>query len=80
MKEIIPDKRYCPVCKADWRGKKIPKEYREHYADGATHYSRLIGIEIHSIFFVQGGYDGVSYWECPDCKTRWDRWTHKQVK
>ncbi|OGM09255.1 hypothetical protein A2Z67_04930 [Candidatus Woesebacteria bacterium RBG_13_36_22] len=74
MKETISDKRHCPVCKVDWRGKKIPKEYKEHYPSGATHYSRLIGIEI------QGGYDGVSYWECPDCKTRWDRWTHKQVK
>ena len=33
----------------------------------------LIGIEI------QGGYDGISYWDCPNCGRRWDRFTGKQV-
>jgi hypothetical protein len=37
-------------------------------------YSRLIGIEI------QGGYDGVSYWMCPDCEYTWDRWTGEERK
>jgi ssDNA-binding Zn-finger/Zn-ribbon topoisomerase 1 len=57
----------CPKCKASWRGPPIPKKYRGSYGKGATHYSRLIGVEI------RGGYDGVSYWECPDCHETFDR-------
>lgn len=30
-------------------------------------FSRLVGVEI------RGYYDGVAYWECPDCKHRWHR-------
>ena len=59
----------CPFCKADLRGESIPKDLRKMYAYGSTHYSRLIGIEIPEL------YDGVSYYECPDCHVRWDRWT-----
>jgi hypothetical protein len=61
--------RYCPLCKSDWQGVEIPIEHRENYAEGTTHFSRLIGIEI------QGGYDGVSYWKCPDCGATWNRFT-----
>ena len=60
--------RYCPVCRADWQASEIPAKSRQYYAPSATHYSRLIGIETRS-------YDGVSYWQCPDCKATWDRWT-----
>jgi hypothetical protein len=59
----------CPKCGANWKGKPIPKKDRHLYAKGSTHFSRLIGIEIPEKF------DGVSYWQCPDCHTRWDRWT-----
>lgn len=34
--------------------------------DGKT-YSRRIGVE------VQGLYDGVAYWKCPDCGHNWQR-------
>ena len=34
-------------------------------------FSRLIGIEI------QGKYDGVLAWRCPDCAATWDRWPEK---
>lgn len=64
---INPDTRYCPSCGADWQGHKIPVEVRSMYGIGVTHYSRLVGIEI------EGGYDGVSLWRCPDCKKEWDR-------
>lgn len=63
----------CPFCKADLRGEPIPEEHREHYGN-ETHFSRLIGIEI------LGGYDGVSYWRCPDCNAEWDRWTGKLIR
>lgn len=33
--------------------------------DGAV---RTIGVEI------RGVYDGVLFWQCPDCGTRWHRW------
>lgn len=36
-------------------------------------YSKMMGIEI------QGGYDGVSYWACPNCKVVWDRFTGKEM-
>jgi transposase-like protein len=39
------------------------------YEQNDVMYSRCIGIE------VQGGYDGVSYWRCPDCGAEWDRFT-----
>ena len=32
-------------------------------------WSRVLGVEI------QGMYDGISYWQCPDCKTTWSRFT-----
>lgn len=31
-------------------------------------YSRCIGVE------VPGVYDGVLFWQCPDCGHRWNRW------
>jgi hypothetical protein len=58
----------CPHCAADLRGSEIPVEWRASYAPGATHYSRMMGVE------VQGAYDGVLYWQCPDCGGRWHRW------
>jgi hypothetical protein len=61
--------RYCGKCHADWQGPEIPIEHRKHYALGTIHYSRLVGIE------VRGGYDGVSYWQCPDCGATWNRFT-----
>ena len=35
-------------------------------------YSRLIGIDL-------PGYDGVGEWMCPECRTRWSRWTGDEV-
>jgi hypothetical protein len=37
-------------------------------------YSKLIGIEDRKL------YDGISFWQCPFCKTTWDRWTGEIVK
>lgn len=69
----IETQKVCPECGVSWKGKLIPKKYRNLYSEKSTHFSRLIGIEI------MGGYDGVAYWECPDCKVRWDRFTGKKV-
>ena len=84
----------CPECHEDWDGGRIWKVWRamkdcdyyqsktdeelqsmekESYSE-PYHFSKLIGIE------VQGKYDGISYWECPFCKARWDRLTEKLVE
>jgi len=34
----------------------------------------IIGIEI------QGEYDGILYWECSSCKSRWHRFTGQKIK
>lgn len=52
----------------DSRG-KCP-ECGANWADGAE-YSRLIGIEI------QGYYDGVAEWLCPDCEAKWSRFLNR---
>lgn len=56
----------CPVCHADWRGKKIQEKHREYYGNH-THFSRLLAHEISDV------YDGVLYWQCPDCKNNFPR-------
>jgi transposase-like protein len=54
--------------------KKTLKERQrhEHYCPDCGVY--LIGVEI------EGKYDGISYWDCPKCGRRWDRFTGKEVK
>jgi hypothetical protein len=87
--QMLDDLGPCPACSASWDAGAIfdalrPQEwcsdksddelrdYINKYYEGSTkHFSRLIGIEI------QGLYDGVIMWECPDCKTRWDRFKNR---
>lgn len=73
----------CPNCKADLKGPNVYEKFLEEYGDEARaleaaarcghtdenpkFFWRAIGIE------VQGGYDGISYWKCPDCGHQWDR-------
>ena len=91
MKEIDEYKN-CPKCKKSWDGGDIAEELFKtgHYKTikeaeesaefygwskkNKTRFSKLIGIE------VIKKYDGISYWECPFCKTNWDRWTNEEVK
>lgn len=65
----MSDRETCPHCNGDLRGAPIPQEYidKGYYADGVTHYSRIIGVEI------PGVYDGCLFWMCPDCGGRWHR-------
>jgi hypothetical protein len=85
---------HCPKCNADMDGGSIyetciqQRENYEYWQDKTDaeirqiveeHYrppyrwSRWIGIEI------QGEYDGVSYYRCPDCDSVFDRFTGKEV-
>lgn len=64
----------CPLCGADLSGEPIPEEslaagyYGEW--DGVTprYYSRMCGYVIPEV------YDGVLFWNCPDCGGCWHRW------
>jgi len=86
----------CPECGSNWDGGSILDTFIKQREEGSKHWqgksdedikesilnsysephrwSRLIGVE------VRGRYDGISYWECPDCKTMWDRFTGKKVE
>lgn len=65
QKKIVNDfTRYCPNCKADWRGEEIPKKDRHLYAGRGMYFSRLVGIERN---------DRIAEWECPDCFHRFGK-------
>jgi predicted RNA-binding Zn-ribbon protein involved in translation (DUF1610 family) len=58
--EVNPEARYCPKCGADWQAGEIPQEHLKYYADGSTHYSRLVGVyDLYRDMTVR--------WRCPDC-------------
>jgi len=73
------NKDFCPNG-CDLRADLIPQEYiaKGYYEKGATHYSRLLGIEI------SGVYDGVLIWNCPDCGLYWpavsEQWGYRYDK
>ena len=62
----------CPVCNESWDGGDIHKDIRKHYSE-TFKWSKLIGIEIRE------RYDGISIWECPFCKSQWDRFTEELI-
>ncbi len=62
----MPTPNNCPACGRSWIGDPIPEADREFFS-GSTHFRREIGVEI------QGEYDGVDHWECPDCHATFDR-------
>ena len=53
----------CPHCTITLLGDVIPEDIREHYA--GNYWKREIGI------VDLNKYDGVYYYECPDCKGQW---------
>lgn len=67
------DENICPHCETDLRDKPIPKEHQHLYGT-STHFSRKIGIEI------RGVYDGMLFWQCPNCGGRWHRFTDEYMR
>ena len=58
-------------CK-DMTDKQIEEDVKKMYSP-PYRWGREVGVELswdHPDY-----YDGVSYWQCPDCKTTWNRWT-----
>jgi hypothetical protein len=52
------------------------KEVAGHYGwteENPKCFSHLLGIEDPRL------YDGISFWQCPECKTTWDRFTGEEV-
>ncbi len=96
MAFTINDLGCCPECGSSWDGGDIAQTYIKKRDEGEPYFqgksdqdiidyvnssysppykwSRLIGIEI------QGHYDGISRWMCPDCKTEWDRFTGDKIQ
>ncbi|WP_028393996.1 hypothetical protein [Bacillus cihuensis] len=58
------NKENCPFCNADLQGEPIPVEQQD--SNGATHFSRKIGI-------YDFEKDRTIKWQCPDCKGEWNR-------
>jgi len=88
---LVAGQRTCPKCGSDWDGgsiletfikqredgikcwqgksdEQIEKEMKESYSP-PYRWGREIGIEL------AYDYDGVSYWQCPDCNTTFNRFT-----
>jgi rubredoxin len=59
----------CPFCQFSFDGEDIPEEHWDVYGGPPHKFSKLIGIEDPTI------YDGISWWQCPNCKKVWDRFT-----
>jgi hypothetical protein len=57
----------CPKCGISFKGDPIPKEHQEAF--GATHFSKIIGIEDPIV------YDGISWWKCFSCEHVWKRFS-----
>lgn len=72
-----PESDNCPKCQASWVGPTIPPEQRHLFAGTKPHSSRLIGVELP--YSHPDRYDGVSFWQCPDCGQQWNRWTGVEV-
>jgi rubredoxin len=59
----------CPHCGVSLDGELIPGEYYVTVGkpDAPQRFIREIGVE------VRGVYDGILYWQCPDCGGNWPR-------
>lgn len=81
----------CPKCNAQWKGEDIYEKFKSLYKDKSEKeildiassygwtkenkkcFSNLIGLQI------QGVYDGVLYWKCPNCQTQWGRFSNEEI-
>ncbi len=69
----------CDDQKARWASRypdDTPRCFCLPYGDKPVEerfFSRIIGIEI------RGVYDGVLFWQCPDCGGRWQRWSEHDM-
>ena len=64
----------------DWTDEEVIKGANSYgwTKEKPIQFKRQIGIELP--YNDQRHYDGVSYWQCPDCKTTWDAFTGEEEK
>jgi hypothetical protein len=95
VKDNIKDLKYCPICNFQWQHtENIYESLRQnslyenwtneevkqtalnygHSTEHPKHFSELIGIEISE------EYDGISQWQCPNCKTTWNKFTNNIIR
>lgn len=55
---------------------EIREKVKSDYGKEDATWGRQIGIELP--YDNPKHYDGVSFWQCPDCNTRFDRFTGKE--
>lgn len=58
-----------------WTDQQVEDSMKEYYSP-PYRWGREIGIQL--LFDHPDHYDGVSYWQCPDCKTTFNRFTGKE--
>lgn len=93
--KLIKGQRTCPKCNSDWDGGSIMETFIKQRDEGAKHWAGMTDEEIEKYvktsysppyrwgreigIEIQGGYDGISRWMCPDCKTQFDRFTGHEI-
>ena len=75
-KNIYEELRAHPLYK-DWSDGRVKEAayHHGHSEDNPQYFSKLVGIELP--YNHPKHYDGVSYWQCPNCKNTWNRFTGK---
>jgi len=85
----------CPECGANWdagdifdvfrkqavydnRSDEELREMIQKYYSPPYKFSRIVGVEY--AYDHPQHYDGVSEWQCPDCKHSWPRFTTARSK
>jgi hypothetical protein len=58
-----------------WTDQQVEDSMKECYSP-PYRWGREIGIQLP--FDHPNYYDGISYWQCPDCKTTFNRFTGKE--
>lgn len=85
----------CPSCGSDWDGGSILESFIQRREEGDAYWQQKSDEQIKEevrLYYpppyrwqrkigvaIQGGYDGVSYWQCPDCKKMWNRATGEEA-
>jgi transposase-like protein len=86
----------CPNCGSNWDGGSIIESFIKQRSEGVNMWQGMSNADIEKFVtdtysppyrwlrlqgvVIQGGYDGISLFQCPDCKATWDRFTGKRVE
>lgn len=82
--------KYCPKCNITWEQKENIYDHfrlKGHTKEESTEYAESYGctketprhFTANMIGIENKSYDGVSFWQCLDCHSVFNRWTMKEV-